>query len=299
MKKILKLIKEPSLIWLHLPKLKLSKIIPDKLYLKLIFKKHVGYKLNLKNPQTFNEKLQWKKLYDRKAIYTKLADKLEVRNYVKEKIGEKYLIPLLGVWNKFEDIDFLKLPEQFVLKCNHDSGSVIVCKDKKNFNYNLAKEKINKKLKNNLFFYAREWCYKDIKPKILAEKYIEDYDLGELRDYKFFCFNGVVKMMYIASERMKGDTKFDFFDNDFNHLPVLNAHPNSSTIIKKPINFEKMMELSSMLSRGIEHVRVDFYEANGKVFFSEMTFYHNAGLTSFIPKEYDYLLGSYINLSVK
>lgn len=254
--------------------------------------------LNLDNPQTYNEKLQWLKLNDHRPEYVEMVDKYLAKSYVRKKIGDEYIIPTLGVWDKFEDIDFDKLPNEFVLKCTHDSGGLVICKDKRNFNYNAAKAKIKKCLKRNYFYVGREWPYKSVKPRIIAETYMEDQQYKELRDYKFFCFNGCVKMLFIATNRQsaKEETNFDFFDSNFNHLPITNGHACNLADIKKPVNFELMKSLAEKLSVGIPHLRVDFYEVNGKVYFGELTFFHWSGLVPFNPPEWDYTLGSWIEL---
>lgn len=280
---------------------KIKKYIPDKLYLEIRYKKTFGHKLNLKSPKTYNEKLQWLKLYDRKPIYTKMVDKYEVKNYVSNIVGDKYIIPTLGVWNKFDDIDFNELPEKFVLKCTHDSGGVVICKNKNTLDLEQAKQKIEKSLKNNFYYRSREWPYKNVKPRIIAEQYMEDKETGELRDYKFFCFDGIVKALFIATERQNKnkDTKFDFFDENFNHLPFTNGHPNAEVIPDKPKHFEEMKVLASKLSKGIPHVRVDFYECNGQIYFGELTFYHWGGFMPFNPPEWDEKFGEWITLPVK
>ena len=272
--------------------------LSDKACLNLLFFSRFGRKLNWKNPETFNEKLNWLKIYDRKAEYNKLVDKFLVREYISGSIGEEYLIPLLGVWNRFDEIDFDSLPEQFVLKCTHDSGSVIICKDKKIFDYQAARKKIECSLKKNLYWRAREWVYKDLMPKIIAEQYMEDEKTSELRDYKFFCFDGEVKMLFVATERQKKneEVKFDFFDVDYNRLPFKQGHPNAKVLPEKPQCFDEMKELAAKLSKGIPHVRVDFYEVNGKVYFGELTFFHFCGLVPFEPEEWDFKLGSWIEL---
>ena len=275
-----------------------SKILPDKIYLSLKFKYKMGHFLNLENPQTFNEKLQWLKLYNRKPEYTIMVDKHEVKKYVADIIGEEYIIPTLGVWNHFDEIDFDKLPNQFVLKCTHDSGGLVICKDKNKLDLKAAKQKIEKSLKQNYYWFGREWPYKDVKPRIIAEKYMIDESGYELKDYKFFCFNGEPKMMFIATDR-GSDTKFDFYDIDFNHLPFTNGHPNANKKIKRPKNYSKMLALAAKLSFGIPHVRVDFYNINGKIYFGELTFFHWSGLVPFEPEEWDYKLGNWLKLPEK
>lgn len=269
----------------------------DEKYLKKRFKLCVGYELNLDNPQTFNEKLQWLKIYDHNPEYTKMVDKYDVKKYVAQKIGEEYIIPTIGVWDNFNKIDFDALPEQFVLKCTHDSGGIVICKDRSEFNRKAAKRKLNKHLHKNYYWAHREWPYKHVLPRIIAEKYMEDESGYELKDYKFFVFNGKVKAMFIATDRNAAtETCFDFFDVDFNHLPFTNGHPNSKHKIEKPENYEKMIELAEILGEKIPQVRIDFYNINGKIYFGEITFFHWSGLQPFNPKEWDYTFGSWIQL---
>ena len=250
---------------------------------------------NLQNPQSYNEKLQWLKLHDKHSEYTQMVDKYEAKEYVKNIIGEQYIIPTLGIWDKFEDIDFKKLPDQFVLKCTHDSGGLVICKDKNKLDINKAKKKINKSLKRNYFYEHREYPYKDIKPRIIAEKYMVDESGTELKDYKFFCFNGKCKMLFIATDRPH-DVRFDFYDTNFNHLPFMQGHPLAEKDIKKPNGFDEMLHLSEVLSQNIPHVRVDFYDINGKVYFGELTFYHFSGNVPFEPEEWDYKIGEWLEL---
>ena len=257
----------------------------------------MGSELNIKKPQTYNEKLQWLKLYDRKPIYSTMVDKYEVKKYVASIIGEDHIIPTLGVWDHFDDINFNLLPNQFVLKCTHDSGTTIICKDKKKFDKRATREKIEKRLKRNYYWCGREWPYKNVKPRIIAEPYMENKTTHDMRDYKFFAFNGVVKALFIATERNSpGETKFDFFDADFNHLPFTNGHPNAEKVPSKPLKFEEMKTIASMLSKGIPQLRVDLYEVNGIVYFGEMTFFHWNGMVPFNPPEWDTVFGNWIKL---
>ena len=277
---------------------KLSHILPDKLYLKMVAYSH-GLKMDIDNPTTFNEKLQWLKLHDRKPEYTQMVDKYEAKKYVAEKIGEQYIIPTLGVWDKLDDIDFDSLPNQFVLKCTHDSGGLVVCRDKSKLDLSFVRKKIQKCLGQNYYWSGREWVYKNVKPRIIAEKYMEDEKTSELRDYKIFCFNGEAKLLFIATDRQTEgeETKFDFFDMEFNHLPFTNGHPNAEIPPEKPVCFDEMRELAEKLSTGIPHLRVDFYEVNGRVYFGELTFSHWSGMTPFDPPEWDEKLGEWIGLS--
>lgn len=279
---------------------KLMSLVSDKTYIKIKWKKWMDYELNLDNPRTFNEKLQWIKLYDHNPLYTELVDKCRVKQYVIEKIGSEYVIPLLGQWDNVDEIEWEKLPNQFVIKCSHDSGSMVLCKDKSKLDVEAAKKKLNGCLKRNYYWESREWPYKNVKPQIFAEAYMED-EHGELRDYKWFCFDGVPKAMFVASDRQKNgeETKFDFYDENFNHLPITNGHPNSSTFIEKPKGFDIMKELASKLSKGLPEVRMDFYDVNGKVYFGEFTFFHWGGLMPFEPREWDLKFGDWIKLPNK
>ena len=298
-KKIKKIIKDPWHIVKALDDRKMLHFLPDKAYLKLYYRSVFKKKLDLKNPKTFNEKLQWLKLYDRKPEYTMMVDKYEVKKYIAETIGEEYVIPTLGVWDRFEDIDFDKLPNQFVLKCTHDSGGLVICRDKSKLDIDKAKKKIKKSLKRNYYWSGREWPYKNVKPRIIAEKYMEDTRVGELPDYKFFCFNGKCKMMFIATNRSKGsdEIKFDFFDEKFNKLPFTQGHPNSDVLSSKPEKFYEMIELAEKLSQGVKQVRIDFYEVNGKIYFGEYTLFHYSGFTPIYPNEWDEKLGKLINIT--
>lgn len=274
--------------------------MPDKEFLLRRYKSMMGKELDLSNPRTFNEKIQWLKLYNRKPEYTTMVDKVEVKKWVAKVIGEQYVIPTIGVWDKPEDIDFDSLPNQFVLKCNHNSGiGMYICKDKNKINKEIIKKNLKKGLRENKYLYEREWAYKNVKRRILAEKFMQDKKSKALNDYKFFCFNGEVKALFIATERQNpcDETRFDFFDADYNHLDFVNGHPNATILPEKPQNFELMKKLASKLSKGIPHVRVDLYEVDGRVYFGEMTFYHWSGLMPFSPEEWDYTFGSWIDLT--
>ncbi len=271
----------------------------DKRFLKLRYKRFIGKKLNLDSPISFNEKLQWLKLYDRRLEYITMVDKYLVREYISERIGEEYLIPLLGRWDCAEDIDFASLPDQFVLKCNHDSGCVIVCKDKSTLDIQEAREKLAKQLKTNIYWHGREWPYKDVKPCIIAEKYMCDTN-GELNDYKLMCFDGEVKCSFVCSDRFtdKG-LHVTFFDLDWNVMPFERSHPSVQEGLPKPTQYGKMVELAKFLSANIPFVRVDFYEVDGKIYFGELTLYPGCGFEAFQPEEWDETLGSWIKLPLK
>lgn len=294
--KLIKVIKKPKLILAYFLRYRPFRLLSDKTFLSLEYYLRMDEKLDLDNPKTFNEKLQWLKLYNRKPQYTKLVDKYEVRNIVKEKIGTEFLIPIYGVYDNYEQIDFSKLPNQFVLKPTHTSGNVYICKDKTSIDHKKLKLKVEKWLKREYFWIHREWPYKDVKPRIVAEKYMVDESGFELKDYKFFCFNGKPELLYVATDRFT-ETKFDFFDLNFNHIPVKQNYDNNiKKNFVKPDNFSKMIEFSKVLSCGIPHVRVDFYNINGKIYFGELTFYHESGLVKFNPEKYDRILGDLLQL---
>lgn len=276
----------------------LNKMFSDETYLKIMYRLYLGFPLNLKNPKRFTEKIQWLKIYGRTPINVVMADKYAVKEYIKEHIGEQYVIPLLGVWDRPEDIDFSKLPERFVIKCNHNSGTgIYICRDKSQMDERAVRKGLRKGLRQDYYLASREKAYV-IPRKIIAEEYMEDAETQELRDYKFFCFDGKPEILYIATGRQKvgKSLTFDFFDMDYNHLPFTNSHPNAKTTPEKPKCFEEMKQLASKLSMGLPHVRIDFYEVNGRVYFGEFTFSHDGGLTPFQPDEWDYKLGEMILL---
>lgn len=275
----------------------IARLLPDKLYLSIKFRTHMGYWMDWKNPKTFSEKLQWLKVYDRHPEYTEMVDKVAAKDYVAGIIGKEYVIPTLAVYNSADEIDFDALPNQFVLKCTHDSGGIVVCKDKSKLDVNEAREKLRKGLKRTYIVQNREYPYKNVPRRIIAEQYMED-ESGELKDYKFFCFDGVPKYLFVATDRGRKDieTKFDFFDMDWNHLPFTNGHPNNPVTPEKPENFELMKQLAARLSVGMPHVRVDLYNIQGKVYFGELTFFHWGGTVPFVPNEWDYRFGECIKL---
>ena len=293
-----KAISHPDKVIYNLGRRGLLNWMSDEAYIKLRYYAVFGRMPDLKNPKTFNEKLQWLKLHDRKPIYSTMVDKYEAKKYVASIIGDKYIIPTLGLWEKFDDIDFDSLPEQFVLKCTHDSGGLAICKDKSTFDRQKAKKKIEESLKQKFFYFGREWPYKDVKPRIIAEKYMEDKETGELSDYKFFTFDGEAKALFIATERqvVGEDVKFDFYDMDFKHLDFRQGHENAKIYPKKPKTFEAMKELAEKLSKGIPHVRVDFYEVNGETYFGELTFAHFSGFVPFNPSEWDTTFGEWLKI---
>lgn len=276
----------------------LSPLISDKLYLKMLFPLKAGYQLNIENPQTFNEKLQWLKLNYRKPELTRMVDKYEAKRFAAEIIGEEYIVKNYGVWDSFDDIDFDSLPNQFVLKTTHDQGGVVICKEKSKFDFANAKTKLTKHLKLKHYYLTREWPYKNVKPRILAEELLVETKIGDIWDYKFYCFNGVPKIMLIATDRSKGDVRFDYFDMDFNIIDLQQGGKRSDRIFEKPENFDLMVSLASQLSVGLPHVRVDFYNINGKVLFGEMTFFDSGGMAEFEPEEWDFTFGSWIDLDL-
>lgn len=273
------------------------KMWSDEKYLRCAFKAYLGYKLNLKNPKSFNEKLQWLKLHDRNPEYTTMVDKVKVKKYVAEKIGSEYVIPTLGVWESVHEIDFSILPNQFVLKCNHNSGlGIYICKEKDSLKINEVKKELQKGLRQDYYRCSREWPYKQVERRILAEEYLSD-DGNELMDYKFMCFGGEVKCCFVCSDRhSEKGLHVTFFDREWNVMPFERHYPSVKEGMKKPKNYEKMVELAEILSQNIPFVRVDFYDINGKIYFGELTLYPGGGLEEFTPEEWDYKLGSWIEL---
>lgn len=277
---------------------KSSIFLPDKLAITIIYRNATGKIPNLKNPQTFNEKLQWLKLNDRKPIYTKMVDKYSVKEYASKIIGQEYIIPTLGVWEKFDDIDFNSLPNQFVLKTTHDSGTVILCDNKNVFNYKNAKQIISNALKINYYKLGREWPYKNVKPKIIAEKYLLNRNGLPVNDYKLLCFNGIVKCSFVCLNRnSKSGLNVDFYDIDWNKMPFERHYPDSGTYSACPQQYKLMIELAEKLAKKLRFVRIDFYEIDNQVFLGEITLYPGNGIEKFRPEEWDYKLGGWIELS--
>lgn len=270
----------------------------DRAYLTVKFWIHNGYWPDLKNPKSYNEKVNWLKLNLKNPDLSRLVDKAEVKHYIANKIGEKYIIPTLAIYDSVDEINFDELPEQFVLKCTHDSGGIVVCKDKSRLDKQKSLSILNKALKRKFISLTREYPYATVRPRIIAEKYMED-EFGELRDYKFFCSKGKPWMVFIATGRQKGIATFDFFDMQFNHLPIINGHPMSKVPIEKPICFDRMVELASTLSEEFIHVRVDFYEVKGEIYFGELTFFHNSGIEPIEPREWDFKMGEFIHLPLE
>lgn len=270
-------------------------LLPDKMYLKLLFHAHMGYKLNLEKPKSYNEKLQWLKLYDRKEIYTNLVDKYEVKEIIGNKIGREYIIPTIGVWDTVEEIDFDILPDKFVLKCTHDSGGIIVCKNKNEFDVDEAKRKLKKSLKGSYYHSGREWPYLNIKPRIIAEEYIGDIEKVP-EDYKFYTFNGEIDSVMICKDRDKGYPNFFFYDMEWNRLVYQNEEPKIDKPIEKPENFDRMIDIVNILSKDFVQIRVDLYNINGKIYFGELTFFNQSGFDTDITYDTDAYWGSKFEL---
>lgn len=297
------LIHEPKryLIWLWS---KVGHIFSDETYLKVRYLLAMGKSLNLKNPQSFSEKLQWLKLYDRRPEYTKMVDKYAVKEYVANIIGEKYIIPTLGVWDKPEEIEWHRLPKQFVMKTTHGGGSngVVICKDKDIFDKTAAIRLLKHNMANSDWRNQMEWPYKNVPHRIIAERYIEPKnEKDDLADYKFFCFNGEVKGLFVATERQKEgvDVKFDFFDADYNHLPFKQGHENAIPCPVKPKNFEIMKDIAAQISKGYPHMRVDLYDNGDNVYFGEITMFHFGGMEPFRPEKWDFYFGEMLILPKK
>ncbi len=287
-----KLIKDREL---RLKIINLLAFIPHKPYLKMVYRIKTGKKLNLKNPTTFCDKLNWLKLNNIHPEYTDLVDKIKVRDYVNNIMEKDMFFPLLGAWEHYADIDFDSLPDKFVLKCNHDSASVNVIKDKSKINHKELKKFYEGRLRINPYNMGREYPYKDVKPKIIAEKYMVPEGESDINDYKFFCFDGKPELMFVATERSE-DCKFDFYDMEFNHLDIENIHPNSDKPIAKPEKFEEMKEIAAKLTQGFKFVRLDLYEINGEIYFGEYTFFHAGGFWPFYPEKYEDKYGEFIKL---
>lgn len=287
-----------SKVYIRLHLYGLFNFLPDSIDIRLLYLAHMGKLPDLNSPKTFNEKLNWLKLCDRNPLYTTLVDKCAVKQWVVDKIGEQYVIPTLGVWNKFDDIDFDKLPNQFVLKCTHDSGSYVICKDKAKLDKRAARKKLTTALKRNFYYVGREDPYKNVPPRIIAEKYIEDRN-GVFVDYKFSCFNGYVDCVMVCLDRHINDVKFYFFDKDWNlkRLNVRGKNAPEGFTIPKPSCMDEMFEIAAKLSKGIPFVRVDLFECDGKIYFGEMTFFPDSGFDANLLPETDLYFGSLIDLN--
>ena len=274
--------------------------VPDAVYLKILYRLSLGETCNLKNPVKYNEKLQWLKLHDRNSEYERMVDKYEVRSYIAEKLGEEYLVPLYGVYDSFEEIDFSKLPEQFVLKCTHDSGSIEICKDRSTFDIKKAGERIKEALKKNYYNTYREWPYKNVKPRIVAEKFMVDELVDDLRDYKVMCFNGKARLIEVHENRFVRDRGYTqtFYDRDWNKLDIAQKGliPTDDKR-EKPLKLNEMLALSEKIAKDMYHARIDWYLIGDKLYFGEITFYDGSGFTEFADEKDDIFLGSLIELN--
>lgn len=281
--------------------MRLGRWLPDELYIKLQYWLYMGKKLDLKNPKTFTEKIQWLKLHNRKEEYHRLVDKCEVKKVVASIIGDEYIIPTLGVWDSFDKIDFSILPDKFVLKTTQGSHSSFICRDKKDFDKEKAKKSFRIWMRSSPYEKFREWAYKGIKPRILAEQYLELKKGEDLVDYKFYCFNGKPLYCQVIKDRTTKET-IDFFDKDWNHQEFLGLHTkvtHSKVTIECPINYGKMLEVAEVLSQDVPFLRVDLYNLGGKIYFGELTFYPAAGLGCFTPDKWNLKLGELIKLDFK
>ena len=270
--------------------------LSDEKYLRLLFRLRMGRKLNLDNPKTFCEKLQWLKIHGREEIYTTMADKYLAKQFIAGKIGEKYVVPLLGVWDRFDDIDFDALPDKFVLKCNHGSGSAIICRDKTKLDKENARKILEKSLKTDYFILKREWPYKNINRRIIAEEYLEDEPGVNLFDYKFFCLNGIPRIMYVIEGASDNPTEA-FFDMEQNYLDLEMEDPRPEIPPRLPDCFDEMKRLAAELSDGVPFLRVDFFCVKGRLYVGELTFFHESGFGEIKPKEWDEKLGNMLDLS--
>ena len=293
--KIIKALKNPYKILLRLDEKRIITLADEK-FLKYRGLNR-GFDFDLENPQTFNEKLQWLKLHDRNPLYPKLVDKYEVKSYISSLLGEEYVIPTIGIYDSFADIDLEALPNEFVIKCTHDSSSIMICTDKKNFDFNLCKEKINKSLKKNYYYAGREWPYKNVKPRILIEKYMKDSHFNELRDYKFFCFNGKMKYFKVDFDRFIKHGA-NYYDANKKLVPLgeVVCPPNFEKKIEFPKTIDEMIKLAEKLAKDIPFVRVDFYDVDGHIYFGEMTFYPASGYGKFTDSSWDLTLGELIDI---
>ncbi len=276
--------------------LKLTRAIPDEPYLRIMYRIVTGKKLNLKPPVTYNEKLQWLKLHYRNDEFTKMVDKYEVRNFIKSRVGSKYLIPLLGVWDSPDEINFELLPEKFVLKCTHDCHGLAICKDKSSFDYEKAMKDLKLALSRNYYYQGREWPYKNVKPRVICEKYMEDSTDLQLIDYKVFNFNGLPKIIQVDFDRFS-EHKRKFFDTEWNCLDISFHIPSDrSKTIVKPNKLGEMLELAKVLSKGFPHLRTDFYIVNNNIYVGEMTFFHGNGMGVWTPESFDEEMGGWMDL---
>lgn len=294
--------KPGSLIVVVLSRFGISPWISDKLYLRLIYRAYMGYWMNFERPKTFQEKLQWLKINNRNPLYSQMVDKFAAKEYVARLIGEEHIIPTLAVYNNVEEIDFDLLPDQFVLKTTHDSQSAIICVDKSTFDKEKALKRLKKKLKTQYYWLSREYPYKNVPPRIIAERYMGELGATDMIDYKFFCFNGEVKYCQVIKDRSIAET-IDFFDSNWQHqefygLTLTSGIKQSLNHISKPENYDEMLKIAALLSDNIPFLRVDLYNVHGKIYFGEMTFFPNGGYGTFIPKQWNDIMGDMIDLKL-
>lgn len=297
MNKLSKFINNPWIAYVFAAGYGLTNWVPDEPHLKAMFRGTVGEKLDLKNPKTFNEKLQWLKLHDKNPLYNTLVDKYRVKPWVAERIGVEHVTKTYAMWEEVEDIDITDLPDRFVLKTNHDCGGVAICSDRSTFDLDAAKKKMAKHLKTNYFWRTREWPYKDVKPCVFAEEYLDPSEgKSDLTDYKIMCFDGKACCEFTCTDRSEGDLRVDFFDPEWNHLPFTRHYPNADIPPKAPASLKQMVSDAELLSKEIPFVRADFYEVAGQYYFGELTFFPGGGFEEFDPSLWDEKLGSWIQL---
>lgn len=298
MSKLIRAIKSPKKILTFILN-KGAKLFSDKRFLKMKFYIEMGQKLDLDNSKTFNEKLQWLKLYNRKPEYTTMVDKYAVKEYVANIIGEEHIIPTLGIWNSFDEIDFNSLPNQFVLKTTHGGGGggVVICKDKNTFDKQRAKKVLQKSLNSDIYWNYREWPYKDVPKRIIAEQFMSNNG-KDLEDYKIHCFNGEPKFILVCGNRYgKGAMIDDFYTPEWELMDVRRpGHPRSEKASKTPEQLGQMLELSRILSKDIPFLRTDFYIIQGRIYFGELTFFPASGMSKFEPQEWDKKFGNWLKL---
>lgn len=313
MGQLLRALSNPRLIVSYLGHRGCFRSMSDEVYLGICYRAYIGKKLNLTHPRGFNEKLQWLKINDRNPAYTMMVDKYQVKQWVANTIGEEYVIPTLAAWESVDEIDLSLLPECFVLKTNHDSGCVAICSNRNTFDFESRKNILRARMQRNYFWGGREWPYKNVKPLIFAEAFLDPKSVcdcpasdsreksndisADLVDYKFMCFGGKVKCIFTCSGRSSGDMRVDFFDLEWNHLPFARHYPTSEIPPEAPQNLKKLIDAAEKLSQGIPFVRVDFYEVSGRNYFGEMTFYPGSGLEEFSPEDWDIVLGDWIDLN--
>ena len=293
---IIKAILSPQIRADFLAKLGLYSFMSNRMFLKKMFKLHLGYKLDLSNPKTFNAKLQWLKLYDCQPEYTTMVDKYAVKKLIAERIGAEYVVPLLGVWDSAEQIDFASLPNSFVLKTNHDSKGVLICKDKELLDIKTTRSFLKKQLSSNGFWFGREWPYKNVQRKIIAEELLQNESGAEVKDYKVWCFNGEPKFVEVDYDRYVGH-KLNVYDLDWNFVDFyMTSHNDANVKIPKPNNLDEIVELSKKLAKNETFVRIDFYSIGDQIYVGELTFYPGGGCIDFHPDQYDYILGDMLEL---